>query len=314
MNKLTSLKCAAVLLPALAVGIPMANASDEKRDDPQESAKTASTYGADRQDQRKATTNKEFFETNPARAYLSDSLVGHEVMSRSSDKSVGEISNLLLDENGQVVAAIISVGGTLGIGEHDVAIAWDQIERRADGDETTLWVNQTEQSLKDAPKFSGSMKNAQETSYSRQEDQSAGKRQDTNRPEKPAVAASNSSASMSDKTKSDAKMTTHSQFLTTIPTRGYHSDSLIGHEVTNRRSNESIGKISDLVLDQDGQLVAVILRVGGVMGLGEREVAISWDQIERKVNGDEITLFADLTEESLKDAPDYLSANKQSRK
>lgn len=326
MKTLTSLKCAAILLPALAVGIPMANASDEKRDDPQESAKTASTYGPDRQDQRKSTTKNEFFETNPARAYLSDSLVGQEVKSRGSDKSVGEISNLLLDENGQVVAAIISVGGTLGLGEHDVAIAWDQIERRVDGDEITLWVNQTEQSLKDAPKFSSTMKNANEMSYSRREDQSAGKRQDANRPEKPAVASSSSSANKSDKNKSDAyayksdekksdaKMTTHSQFLTTIPTRGYHSDSLVGREVTNRRTNDSVGEISDLVLDQNGQVVAVILSVGGVMGLGERDVAISWDQIERKVDGDEITLFVDLTEESLKDAPDYSSASKKSRK
>ncbi|WP_376694905.1 PRC-barrel domain-containing protein [Wenzhouxiangella sp. EGI_FJ10305] len=313
MNTLTSLKCAAVLLPALALGVPMANAQDEKRDDPQDSAKTSSAFGSNPQDQRattraQASLDKDFFETRPARGYHSDSLIGQQVMSRSNNKSVGEISNLLLDENGHIVAVILSVGGTLGMGERDVAIAWNQIERRVDGDKTTLMVNQTEQALKDAPDYSSEVKDSRDTTYSSQDPQRAEKRQDANRPAKPATAST-----ASDKNKSDASEIAHSQFLAAIPPRGYHSDNLIGHEVTSRSNNESIGEVSDLVLDENGQVMALVISVGGVMGLGERDVAISWDQIERSVDGDEITLTTDLNAESLKDAPKYSREDKKSR-
>lgn len=308
MNTFTSLKYAAVLLPALAVGIPMAIAGDEKPDDPQESEKTTSAFGSERQneraDQRRDTVRNEFFETMPARGFQSDSLIGQEVKSQNNKKSVGEISNLLLDENGQIVAVIISVSGTLGMGEHDVAIAWNQIDRRVDGDETTLWVNQTEQNLKNAPKFSSETKHSSEGKYTQREQGRADQRKDTNnRSEKSKVASA----------KSSTRKTTHSQFLATIPSSGYHSDNLVGHEVVNRRNDESVGEVSDLVLDQNGQVVAVIISVGGVLGLGERDVAIAWDQIERKVDGDEITLSVDLTEESLKDAPKYTRDQNKSR-
>lgn len=332
MNTLNSLKCAAVLLPALAIGMPIANASDEKRDDPQDAAKTTSEFSSNRQDDRKnttlperarATAKNEFFENMPARGFHSDSLIGAEVKSRSSNESIGEISNLLLDEKGHVVAVILSVGGTLGMGERDVAIAWDQIERRTDGDETTLLVNQSEQSLKSAPKYSSEAKNAKETSYSRMEQTRADKRQDSSRREQPATASAKSDATKSDAikakanksnaNKSNANEVAHSQFLATMPNSGYHSDSLVGREVMNRRNDESIGEVSDLVLDQNGQVVAVIVSVGGVLGLGEHDVAIAWDRIERSVNGDEVTLSVDLTEESLEDAPKYTNTGSQKK-
>lgn len=327
MNTFTSLKCAAALLPALAIAMPMANASDEKRDDPQSSAKTTSEFTSDQQSQRnnntmpersRATSRNDFFENMPARGYHSDSLIGAEVKSRSNNESIGEISNLLLDENGHVVAVILSVGGMLGMGERDVAIAWDQIERRTDGDEVTLLVNLTEKSLKNAPKYSSEAKDSNERGYSRMDQNHADKRADSNRRNQPATVAANSDARMSNKNKSNASDSNanevaQGQFLATIPARGYHSDSLVGREVMNRSNNESVGEVSDLVLDQDGQIVAVIVSVGGLLGLGEHDVAIAWDRIERSFDGDEVTLSVDLTEENLENAPKYTKTNSNTK-
>ncbi|MDZ7767912.1 MAG: PRC-barrel domain-containing protein [Woeseiaceae bacterium] len=58
-------------------------------------------------------------------------------------------------------------------------------------------------------------------------------------------------------------------------------------------------------IDKDGQIAAVIVSLGGVMGIGEKDLAIAWDQIERKVDGDEITLSVDLSEASLSEAPSF---------
>ncbi len=281
MNTLNSLKCAAILLPALAMGVPMANASDEKRTDPASPERATAVAG------------HHYLETMPVRGYHSDSLVGQEVKSRRSNESVGKVSNLLLDENDKIVAVVISVGGVLGIGEHDVAIAWDQVERRVDGDETTLWVNLTEESLKDAPKFSG------ETRQSRGEQQRSD-RADQRADQRDAKPADQRTATVRT-----------AEYVETKPARGYHSDNLIGQNVKSRSTSNTIGEVSNLVLDHDGQVVAVIISVGGLMGIGARDVAISWDQIERTFDDDEVTLWVNLTEESLKDAPKYSTETKR---
>ena len=47
-----------------------------------------------------------------------------------------------------------------------------------------------------------------------------------------------------------------------------------------------IGEISDLVLSQDGQVKAVLVDIGGFLGLGERSVAVSMDQLRVIRDGD----------------------------
>lgn len=44
--------------------------------------------------------------------------------------------------------------------------------------------------------------------------------------------------------------------------------------------NESIGSVDDLLLDRDGQVQAIILNIGGFLGIGARNVAISTDELE----------------------------------
>lgn len=45
-------------------------------------------------------------------------------------------------------------------------------------------------------------------------------------------------------------------------------------------NNENIGEIDDLVLNRDGELVAVIVGVGGFLGIGEKNVAIPFEALE----------------------------------
>lgn len=43
---------------------------------------------------------------------------------------------------------------------------------------------------------------------------------------------------------------------------------------------EVIGRVDDLLLDRDGQIIGVIVGIGGFLGIGQRDVAISTDQLE----------------------------------
>jgi len=46
----------------------------------------------------------------------------------NNNEKIGDISELLVDQSGKIEAVVIGVGGFLGMGEHDVAVPFDQIK------------------------------------------------------------------------------------------------------------------------------------------------------------------------------------------
>lgn len=67
---------------------------------------------------------------------------------------LGDISDLIVNNNGTIAAAIIGVGGFLGIGEKQVAVAFGALERVVADDQTERFVLQTTvEELTAAPDF-----------------------------------------------------------------------------------------------------------------------------------------------------------------
>ncbi|MDA3933549.1 MAG: PRC-barrel domain-containing protein [Gammaproteobacteria bacterium] len=95
------------------------------------------------------------------------------------------------------------------------------------------------------------------------------------------------------------------RYLSSMPVQGYYTDNLIGQDVINRHDNKVVGAVHELVFNRNGQIVAAIINTGSVLDQGEREMAISWNQIERQFNGDVISLSVDMTDEILETAPKY---------
>ena len=58
----------------------------------------------------------------------------------------------------------------------------------------------------------------------------------------------------------------------------WRASKLIGLNVYNN-DNEKIGGITELIVDESGKLDAVIVGAGGFLGVGEHDVAITYDQI-----------------------------------
>ena len=59
----------------------------------------------------------------------------------------------------------------------------------------------------------------------------------------------------------------------------WRASKLAGVDVYNE-ANEKIGEINDVILDRSGKVANVILGVGGVLGLGERYVAVAFDKLK----------------------------------
>lgn len=96
--------------------------------------------------------NRGYMDSAAANGMQASDLIGAEV-STSSDEKVGSVRDLIIDENGQVVAIVVGVGGFLGMGEKDVAIGWDDVTRSDTSDEQELRIDMTREELRSAPKF-----------------------------------------------------------------------------------------------------------------------------------------------------------------
>lgn len=74
----------------------------------------------------------------------------------TNNESIGDINDLIFEDKGRIVAAVIGVGGFLGIGEKDVAVPVEKINLTRDGDnrsEVRLTTTETAEALQGAPEF-----------------------------------------------------------------------------------------------------------------------------------------------------------------
>ncbi|HUG61649.1 MAG TPA: PRC-barrel domain-containing protein [Methylomirabilota bacterium] len=68
-------------------------------------------------------------------------------------------------------------------------------------------------------------------------------------------------------------------FVTVPPTGAWRIADLVGKDVYGS-DNEDIGEINDVIVSQDGRVAAVIVGVGGFLGIGEKDVAVSMKALE----------------------------------
>ena len=59
----------------------------------------------------------------------------------------------------------------------------------------------------------------------------------------------------------------------------WRSSKVIGVNVYNA-NNENLGEINELLLDKSGKVQAVVIGVGGFLGMGERYVAIPFERLQ----------------------------------
>lgn len=91
---------------------------------------------------------------------------------------------------------------------------------------------------------------------------------------------------------------------------GHLASNLIGENVYNGTSAEAenIGDVNDIVINPDGTVAALVIGVGGFLGIGEKNVAIEYDLVEiGMVNEDEV-LVVKTTAEALKAQEEFDSA------
>jgi sporulation protein YlmC with PRC-barrel domain len=72
---------------------------------------------------------------------------------------------------------------------------------------------------------------------------------------------------------------TQGQFVTRLQPEQMMASKLIGTTVVGA-NNESIGDVNDVIVDRKGQAMAVVIGVGGFLGIGEKDVAVPFQQLD----------------------------------
>ncbi|KAB1073160.1 PRC-barrel domain containing protein [Methylobacterium planeticum] len=119
-----------------------------------------------------------------------------------------------------------------------------------------------------------------------------------------AAAVSESGMKMAD------SATAKVQFITTQPADTLTS-KLIGLNVANN-NNETVGEIEDFVILDGKTIHAVIIGVGGFLGIGERYVAVSPASITLSKKDDKLRALVNTSKDELKNAPAFEYAKKKS--
>ena len=91
-----------------------------------------------------------------------------------------------------------------------------------------------------------------------------------------SVAFAQSPSAPSDTTK-NAPTTTMSD--TSSFQGSWRASKLVGLSVYNEK-NESVGSINDMLTDKNGKITAVVIGVGGFLGVGEHLVAIPFEKVK----------------------------------
>lgn len=95
----------------------------------------------------------------------------------------------------------------------------------------------------------------------------------------------------------------HRGHMHTTPGNAKHASDMMNKDVKTA-DGENIGSIDDLIIDDDGQIVAIIVGVGGFLGMGEKDVAIGWDNVTHSASNDD-EVRVDVTRDDLRSAQEF---------
>jgi sporulation protein YlmC with PRC-barrel domain len=82
---------------------------------------------------------------------LASNIIGANVKNAAGE-NVGKIDELVIDpQDARIKAAVVSVGGVLGIGAKSVAVPWDKVKMGSDADRDTVVVAMGKEEFEQAP-------------------------------------------------------------------------------------------------------------------------------------------------------------------
>jgi sporulation protein YlmC with PRC-barrel domain len=240
----------------------------------------------------------------PAEGNLATKILGEDVYNGTGDdaEKIGDVSDIVVSKGGKAAQLVIGVGGFLGIGSKDVALDYETADWAEKDGDRWLVVKATKDQLKSLPAFDRKAYGLEPATVSDSKapataTSSAG----TTGTMAPAPTDQSAQVPAADGSSTDASQTTTTDksTLTEVPADKISADNLIGTTVYGT-DDARVGKIGDVVLSKDNGIDAIVIDVGGFLGLGSKPVAIGMEKMKFMADKDgNQYLYTDLTKDQL---------------
>ena len=198
-------------------------------------------------------------------------------------RTAGDIDDALITREGEIGALIVDAGGFLGMGETQKLVEMDNVRLVPDSDDEGEFY----------AVFTGDRSMFEEQAdYDEATAQEQGETRALEDPEMRAQAAERGYGP-------DAQAQMEPVSWDDITT-----EELLGARVYGE-NDEWVGDLSELALADDGSVDGVIVDVGGFLGLFEKPVMLSQNDVEIRGLGGDLRAYVSATEEELENMPEW---------
>ena len=227
--------------------------------------------------------------------------------SRDAWENVGNISDLILTQDGEVRGVLIDVGGFLGFGSRSVMIDIEDLyfvandESVDDINDFMIVAAMTREQLEALPEYDDTILAA---GFQPRDVHSDMPTQDDGAMADPVVDPAPGTSATDTATDMTAGVEPGNYVV--LPPEERTADRLMGADVYGIEG-ENIATVSDLVLADTGEVTHAVIDVGGVLGLGAYTVALELDTLDIlwSDENEEVRVELPMTREQLGSLPEY---------
>lgn len=242
-----------------------------------------------------------------------DNILGQSVYIRNADNAdtaiedaaedvsdnwerVGEIGDLVLSKDGEITSVVVDAGGFLGMGEKHIQTNMDEVKFvRDSNDEGDFFIVFTGDRSK--------LEDREEMDRDAWRDEGGSFYGDSRPAENVGMQAGNVD-SMNAASDDDQQMADNAAMSDELR-RTLTADDLDGTNVYGP-NEDSIGEIGHLVMGEDGKITHIVIDVGGWLGIGEKPVALKYDELTlRNDDNGNLWVQTQYTQEELETMPDW---------
>jgi sporulation protein YlmC with PRC-barrel domain len=281
---------------------------------------------------------------------LASRIMGQPVYNGPGDdaEEIGEITDFVLNQNGQIGAVVIGVGGFLGMGEKNVAVNFQQLQWTIAADNTERWVlPTTAEALTAAAEFQWREDEPADTAAANQNQNTMAPGATVVQQPAPANNAANTNVTVVDPntTTTQTQVAANPNANTTVVQQGMQgaqdtaanpnaatpgaldfntmtpidTGTLTAEDLEDIDvvgvDNTTIAEVSDVLLTPEGQVDALLVDFGGFLGIGQKTVAVGMDNLQFVQDQDGNRFVkVNATREQLDAAPQYDEAAYQTNR
>ncbi len=251
----------------------------------------------------------------PSSGYLATNLIGETVYDGTGEQAqnIGSVNDLVIGDDGSIQAVVVGVGGFLGIGQKNVALEYKEISWAERNGDRWIVIPTSKEALQGLADFDRRPYDPAMPATSTDNTTIAPADQTAAAPAPAAPADQTAAAPATNdntaKTDTMATAAIDKSTLSPFDTSAVRAEDLVGTTVYGA-DDANVGEIGDVVLSQDGKVDAIIIDVGGFLGMGEKEVAVGMDNLSFMTDKDgKKYLYTTMTEEQLEAQPAYDKSN-----